>query len=309
MRDALAVSPDTARYWNNLGVVLKKQGKLGDAAGAYCTALARDPGLAGGWTNLCDALRSLPPEDADTAIERDLVACFSRDELPHQDLAHTALRFLHGTDELRSLVARLGTNEPKFLDQAPLRALCTPLLVAVMERVLMPDPILESILARARRELLALVLADAPSSSPTEAHERLAAALARQCFLNEYVYAVSEDERAALAALRAAIEGKAPAEDRLARLRILVFGSYAPLHGLTNATALEATARGQSDARLHDIVRRQVTEPLEERRVGAAIASFGAVTDATSRKVRDQYEDNPYPPLAQHRRACAAPGG
>ena len=45
MRQALAVSPGAAGYWNNLGVVLKKQGKLGDAVGAVFVSETgqRDP--------------------------------------------------------------------------------------------------------------------------------------------------------------------------------------------------------------------------------------------------------------------------
>ena len=71
MRDALGVSPGAAGNWNNLAVVLKKQGRLGEAVGAYREALARDPELASAWSNLCDALRSFPSESFDPAIGRE----------------------------------------------------------------------------------------------------------------------------------------------------------------------------------------------------------------------------------------------
>ncbi len=300
MRQALAVSPGAAGYWNNLGVVLKKQGKLGDAVGAYREALARDSELASGWSNLCDALRSLPAEGIDAAIGRDLARCFSRDELPHQDLARTALLFLHGTAELRSLMALLDTayapGETAFLDPGPLRALCAPLLVSLMERVLIPDPSVERILTAARRDLLQLVSDPGTLTPAGEAHERFVAALARQCFLNEYAYTESDEERDTLASLRAALEKDSGVEDRPARMRLLVFGCYLPLHTLASAAELEAAAlAGKGDARFLDVVRYQVVEPLEERRIGARIPSLGTVTDGTSRKVGAQYEDNPYP--------------
>ena len=297
IRDALAVSPEPATYWNNLGVVLKKQGRLAEAVGAYRQALARDPELGNGWSNLCDALRPLPPESFDPAIGRDLLACFSRDELPHQDLARTALQFLHGTAELRSLVALLdGACGPSaFLDDAPLRSLCTPLLVSVLERVLMPDPVIERVLTAARRALLDLVSVAEPARLG-DAHECLAAALAGQCFLNEYVYVQSDEERDALAPLRATLEADARTADRLARIRIMVFGCYAPLHTLATAAALEATASGTTGStRFLDVVRRQVVEPLEERRIAAGMPSLGAIINGVSRKVRAQYEDRPYP--------------
>ena len=297
MRDALGVSPGAAGNWNNLGVVLKKQGRLGEAVVAYREALARDPELASAWSNLCDALRSFPSESFDPAIGRDLIACFSRDELPHQDLAATAVRFLHGTDEFHALVARLDAAGPlAFLDAAALRGLCAPLSLLAMERVLMPDPKIERILTAARRDLLDFVNAAAPPRPVSTEHERFAAALARQCFLNEYAYAESEAERLALASLRAALDLSAPVEHSLDRLRIMVFGCYAPLHTLVAAAALDAAARAaRGEARFLYVVRRQVVEPLEERNIGSAIPSLGAITDAVSRKVRAQYEDNPYP--------------
>jgi SAM-dependent methyltransferase len=46
---------------------------------------------------------------------------------------------------------------------------------------------------------------------------------------------------------------------------------------------------------IESLVRRQIDEPSEERRLAGTIASVGRTDDPVSMKVRAQYEDNPYP--------------
>ena len=297
MRGALAVAPGQAGYWNNLGVVLKKQGKLLDAVHAYREAVARDPQRASAWTNLSDALRSLPPDRFDPAIGRDLIGCFSRADLPHQDLALAALGLLRRGTSFQEL-ARIVETEPAparadFLDQA-LVALDQRLFVLVMERVLMPDPIIERILTRARRGLLDFVVADVEPKARAE-HLRLAAALARQCFLNEYVYALSGDERTAVAGLGRELERDGRADGLCARLRLLVFACYEPLYALANAPAIAAAARLAGDAAFLAVAGQQIVEPLEERALARGIPSLAAITDAVSLKVGRNTRTTPTP--------------
>lgn len=57
-RRAIAIDRDHVGSWNNLGVVLRAQGKAADAVTALRHALERAPGMADAWFNLGNALRS-----------------------------------------------------------------------------------------------------------------------------------------------------------------------------------------------------------------------------------------------------------
>jgi SAM-dependent methyltransferase len=116
-------------------------------------------------------------------------------------------------------------------------------------------------------------------------------ALARQSFLNEYVYFVADDETAALAALQAALDRAdfgSQDEDwsTLARL-----ACYEPLMS-TPAAVLTLAAAPDAIAVL---VREQIEEPRQERALAAEIETLKPVQDTTSLAVQSQYEENPYP--------------
>jgi ubiquinone/menaquinone biosynthesis C-methylase UbiE len=111
-------------------------------------------------------------------------------------------------------------------------------------------------------------------------------AIAHQCFNTEYILDEAAGETQALEELRRALRG---AEDLHA---CAVYAAYRPLHTLAGCERLvEALARTP----LASLARRQIIEPLEERRLAAGIRSLGAALSAVSAAVQAQYEENPYP--------------
>jgi SAM-dependent methyltransferase len=149
---------------------------------------------------------------------------------------------------------------------------------------LMPnqDTALEAALMVARRELLARTLAG--EETPTEFH----AALARQCFLNEYVFAASDDEMRDEARLRAAVTAALEKSETVTPAQVASLASYVPL---ADARLLERTWPTATEA----ILIQQLREPAEEKRLAAALRRLTPVTGDVSRAVQQQYEENPYP--------------
>ena len=88
--------------------------------------------------------------------------------------------------------------------------------------------------------------------------------------------------------LIAALDSGAP----IPVLRLLAVAAYFPLHSLSSAARL--TDRPWPDEVIAVLVQ-QVREPQEEAQLRAAIPRLTAIADATSRLVRTQYEENPYP--------------
>lgn len=137
------------------------------------------------------------------------------------------------------------------------------LLLRLFEETVIRDPRLEALIVAERRRALD------GASVPLE---RLVA-IAHQCFNTEYVFAESEDEARAVAAL-------APRDER----ELAVYAAYRPLNTLADASHAVAS-----------LARRQILEPEEEKRLGASIPVLGAPVGAVSAAVRAQYEENPYP--------------
>lgn len=118
------------------------------------------------------------------------------------------------------------------------------------------------------------------------------AALARQCFINEYIFDCDDAEQAAAAACRAKLLAVLDADAAVPPLLVLAVAAYIPLHTLPAASRLlDATHPSPIDS----VLRQQVREPLEERALRAGVACLTPITHGVSEKVRDQYEENPYP--------------
>jgi SAM-dependent methyltransferase len=149
---------------------------------------------------------------------------------------------------------------------------------------LMPnqDPALEAALMVARRELLARALAE--DTTPADFH----AALARQCFLNEYVFTASDAELRDVETLRQKMTTALDTGEAIAPAQIAALASYAPL---TDARLLERDWPAATDA----ILTQQLREPVEENRLAAALPQLTPVSDPVSQAVQQQYEENPYP--------------
>ena len=82
----------------------------------------------------------------------------------------------------------------------------------------------------------------------------------------------------------------------IAEARLAMVAAYVPLHSLPGAGSL--LERSWSDA-ITEVLTQQVREPAEERILRGAIPVLTEVDDDVSRKVRQQYEENPYPRWAQ----------
>jgi SAM-dependent methyltransferase len=116
--------------------------------------------------------------------------------------------------------------------------------------------------------------------------------LARQCFINEYVFATIPDEAALAQQLRASIEQTVAAGESCSPLRLAIVGAYVPLNSLANAAAL---LDRQWPRAVADLLVQQVREPAEERQLATTIPAVTAIDSKVSRAVREQYEQNPYP--------------
>ena len=70
---------------------------------------------------------------------------------------------------------------------------------------------------------------------------------------------------------------------------------YRPLHSLQHFEKLLSIPLEAWSETLRPLIALSLVNPAEEQNLKATIGTFGSIDDATSKAVRSQYEENPYP--------------
>lgn len=163
------------------------------------------------------------------------------------------------------------------------------LLVALLQSKLVRDLHLEALFGAIRK---ALLLSAASTEAATEGHLDFACALARQCFINEYVYPTEDDEIALARELRDGVAASLASNGDISAAKLAAVAGYFPLSDIAGA---ELLLRRTWSAAIDEVLTQQVREPLEEARDRAAIPALTEIEGLVSEQVRQQYEENPYP--------------
>src|SRR5439155_10617218 len=174
-----------------------------------------------------------------------------------------------------------------------LAALATDdLLSAVLENTPAAGLEFEHFLALARRALLLDVLA---SQSPDKADSlllRFCCAIARQCYINEYVYNCTTEEYDGVTWLRDAISKRITEAKPVPGVWVASFACYSPLSLLSDCQRLAGV---MTESPLAGLFLQQVSQPIQEDNYRAALRRLTPIDDEISRSVCRQYEENPYP--------------
>src|SRR5262249_23394702 len=329
-RHILGFRPNHPDLRSRLGAVLMAQGKGVEATAEFELAIVLQPDLfeahanlaqvylAGGRVEMAleEAIRSL--ELKDTPPGRIFVArClrlvrFTADDGRGRPLAMRALteswarpRDLTGVCisiiKLNAAVrdgiakanatwpARLGSTE--LLGSSSLSAALAndELLCRLLEHDPLTDIGLERLLTNVRRAMLAT------AASENKCDERLLdfyCSLARQCFINEYVYAITDSEAEQAQQLRHALEKALASGDTFPNLWLVAMAAYFPLHTLKNAETLLQRPWPQP---VNAVMVQQIREPAQERLIANSIPTLTPIEPKTSMAVVGQTNEIAYP--------------
>lgn len=287
-RQAIAQASGFLQAHANLGAVLNLQGQPGHALACYQTALALSEAVEVK-IGLAECLQRLPRGSSSTSLRPVLTRAIAEAWRRPEELASAAIDLLVGEPRMQAALAQTGALDVHDL----LEWARDDLLLRMMENATVNDVSLERWLTEARAAVLAAALAQGAHDA---ALLDLCAAMARQCFINEYVWACGAQELERLGQLKerwtAAIDGgEAPCS-----MQLLALASYVPLNTLAGADALLGR---QWPAAVRAVLRQQIEEPAQEERLRAALPRLTEIQDGVSSLVRGQYEDNPYPRWAK----------
>lgn len=295
---AVAGAPNFNLALHNLGEALLDVGRAGEALQAFGRAMRAAPTIAAHCQRYADTVGHL----SDLVLgpgDRDLLArCAARDDVDLTTMAGAAFDLIATEPRLGALIAACDLSPREFAtriasDDAH-AALSDPLLLDLITRTVIPDHRAERLLTAFRRASLERW---SSGFAAGEAARWLAplAALAMHCFLNEYAFAQEPGEGMLEARLIDHVAGNAGSTAETGAALALL-GCYQSLHEHEPAANIAASiVKSTNDPLLARLIKRQVTEPAEEARIGAALPAITVIADATSRAVQAQYEENPYP--------------
>jgi 2-polyprenyl-3-methyl-5-hydroxy-6-metoxy-1,4-benzoquinol methylase len=164
-----------------------------------------------------------------------------------------------------------------------------PLFLAILQSTPVRDVVLERLLTALRGSLLDL-------TRTGQAHDDVTlsfcCALAKQCFTNEYVFAITPDEEQQAERLAATIQEALGSGAEIAPIVPAALATVRPLHTLPFAQSL---LERKWPSAVDDLLTQQVREPLQEIELRGSIPNLTPIEDNVSQRVRQQYEENPYP--------------
>ena len=282
-KKALEIKPDYAEAYYNMGNALKDKGDPEAAIDSYKQALKIKPDYAEAYNNMGIALKRVVFTKPSSGLQEVISSMIDRKNNVNPVAAISLLKFepvvkelfeKHFAGEAKQSLERLISNLSK-----------TPLLLKLMSVCPLPDLELEAIFTDIRSALLASVTEI--ENSPEVL--RFQSALALQCFTNEYVYNQNDKETTALAALEAEV-GEALLKGEQPRSQsILCLATYKALHQYKWCDLLALTSS------IEEVVTRQIFEPKQESLLKSNMLVLQKITNKVSSKVREQYEESPYP--------------
>ncbi len=334
-RHILTLFPNHAETHSRLGALLMAQNKTNEAVAQIERSLALKPDLFEGYGNLAQIYMAMGRSELaiqalsraldidETERVKSLLALYlkatrftaDRDGTFHRlalrallegwarprELTGVCISLIRLNPIVKQGIARADAAWPappsaaELFGGAGAAALADDQLLC---RLLECDPLtdigLERFLTGVRSVLLTIASDQAEAIGERELE--FYSALARQCFINEYVYALPAGEAERARKLTAALAAKLQAGEPIPALWPIAVAAYCPLHAVPNVERLRSRSPGQSwPACIEALFVQQIEEPVQERRLATTIPVLAGIDDEVSRAVRQQYEESPYP--------------
>jgi tetratricopeptide (TPR) repeat protein len=284
---AIEIKPTYTEVYLNMGVSLTESYKLEEAIEVYIKALKIDPNCAEVFNNLGIALKGIkfttPNPELQVIINSLLV---KYNFVRPIDISKTAISLLKFEAALQNLFQKRSNED--FAQKLPTiisELSYLPLLLTIMSLCPLADLELEKGLRDIRSAILFSITKI--TASPRILHFQ--SALALQCFTNEYLYNQSQEETRAIQSLeelvkKTLLKGQQPTPQSL-----LCLASYKALNEYEWCDLIRV------EDEISEVFTRQILEPQTEFSLKKDIPALRQITNKVSAKVREQYEENPYP--------------
>ena len=289
--NALSIKPDDAEAHNNLGNVFYELEKSEDAFKCRRRAVSLDPENDLFWDGFAASLETLSFTSVDDNLWQDLLHLLERPTVGPSYLIRpifSALRHYHSFSQILELISSVKPKDSIIYADAAEQLSSIPLFLRILELCPISDLEIERMLTSLRRSMIEETIAGKTNDKSLP----FSAALALQCFTNEYVFNETDEEKNAVELLQQQIARLVEKEQDVPPSSIAALGAYRPLYCFPWAQKL---CESEWSGSVKSVIKRQITEPQEEQSLRDRIPRLTSIRDKVSQAVRQQYEESPYP--------------
>ncbi len=281
LRKAIEIKPDFAEAYYNLGNILKDLGKQKESFDSYLKVIEINPNFPNIYISITRFLKDSDPHHLNKSKLTNILNLL----LEKKDIQHDGLfkifNFLYRN--------RLMNNQKKLdLDFVKAGLISNEkLIIIALKKIRFKDIRLEIMLTEIRKDICYNLANNIEVFS--DYSQNLIIALAEQCFLNEYIYSVTDKENMSINQIINSCKNGELNEENIS-----IISCYFPLYKLLDQIPSLKSFISFNHS-FQELINLQITEPLKEIELSKNIQKLGSINDDVSQKVKSQYEENPYP--------------
>ncbi|WP_413683362.1 tetratricopeptide repeat protein [Prochlorococcus sp. MIT 1011] len=280
-RKAIKINPDYLDAHLNLGSILRNIGKSKESFVSYLRVIKINQTYPRIYSFITELLRDSDPSQLNKSnLKHILNLLLEKDNLSHKEL-FKAFNFLYRDkiiNNLEILDSGHFKNKLIFNDK---------IFINALKKIIFSDQKLEEILTKLRKNICKQIIKNKKNICYSQL--QFIIALGEQCFLNEYVYSLSKEEKVSLDCIIQRCQ-----ENELNEINLSILSCYFPLYKLLDQIP-SLKSFYSSDQSFKELIKLQIIEPLKEIELSQNVKNIGSINDNTSLRVKTQYEESPYP--------------
>ena len=287
----IEIDPKNINAYNVLGIILQEIGEFRKSLSYLKKSIEISPNDLRVVNTLLNLLRSIKLSNLSDKNSSELVELFiflfNKDTIDHNELFNNARNLIFFQDDQINFENLFKSGVSLLSDKDIKKILNKKLFHLLLQKSLVRDKFLEKFLYLIRKEILLQI--HNKENSIKELYDFIASN-AEQSFLNEYVVFQSDMEIKIINDLKTKVEN----DKTINELEILILACYLPLNSskIINNKLINYISESPL---FNDLIKLHIKDPLKEAELKKSINSFDDISDNVSKKVKEQYEENPYP--------------
>ena len=291
LKKVIQIQPNNIKCYAIIATIYKKQRNFKSTLNCYKKIFEIDPENLMATTGVVDLFDTLRLKNINENNCHDLIEIFTflfkKNSINHNKLFENAKSLIIFEENKNKIENLYKTDTPLLSDNSVLTILKQELFHLMLQKSLFRDKYFEKFLYKIRNEFLFLL--KNKQEYLIKEHINFILSLAAQSSLNEYIIFQSKDEINFVESLKTKIEKN----ESIKELEVAILACYLPLSQSKNLIKKLSNFLSSNNL-FNEMIKIQIKDTLEEKRLKETIDSI-EITDQISQKVRNQYENSPYP--------------